>query len=52
VIGVPATKAFGLWGVVWSIIVANFAAFLISMYILRRKARSISLLNPVLQGES
>ena len=51
-IGVPATKAFGLWGVVWSIIVANFAAFLISMYILRRKARSISLLNPVLQGES
>lgn len=52
VIGVPATKAFGLWGVVWSIIVANFAAFLISMYILRRKANSISLLNPVLQGES
>jgi O-antigen/teichoic acid export membrane protein len=51
-IGVPATKAFGLWGVVWSIIVANFAAFLISMYILRRKAKSISLLNPVLQGES
>jgi Na+-driven multidrug efflux pump len=52
VIGVPATRAFGLWGVVWSIIVANFAAFLISMYILYRKAHSISTTNPVLQGES
>ncbi len=43
VIGVPATKMFGLWGVVSSIIVANFAAFLISMYILHRKAQSISI---------
>lgn len=52
VVGVPATKVFGLWGVVISIIVANIAAFVISMYILRRKANSASLPNPVLQGES
>jgi O-antigen/teichoic acid export membrane protein len=52
VIGVPATWAFGLWGVVWSVIVANIAAFLISMYILQRKSNSISVPNPVLQGES
>src|SRR5271163_835178 len=50
-IGVPATKWFGLWGVVVSIIVANFAAFLISLYILNRKANLVSLANPVLQGE-
>ena len=52
VIGVPATYAWGLWGVVISVIVANFAAFVISMYILQRKANSISVPNPVLQGES
>lgn len=52
VIGVPATKVFGLWGVVSSIIVANIAAFVISMYILQRKSNSISVPNPVLQGES
>jgi len=51
VIGVPATRAFGLWGVVWSIIVANSAAFIISMYILQRKSQSISIPNPVLQRE-
>lgn len=47
-IGVPATRLFGLWGVVGSIIVANFAAFLISMYILQRKAHPISIPSPVL----
>lgn len=47
-VGVPATKLFGLWGVVGSIIVANFAAFLISMYILHRKAHPISIPSPVL----
>lgn len=52
VVGVPATKIFGLWGVVISIIVANIAAFVISMYILQRKSNSASLPNPVLQGES
>ncbi len=52
VIGVPATKVFGLWGVVSSIIVANIAAFVISMYILQRKSNSISVPSPVLQGES
>ena len=52
VIGVPATRSFGLWGVVVSVIVANTAAFLISMYILHRKSTSISISGPVLQGES
>jgi O-antigen/teichoic acid export membrane protein len=52
VIGVPATRAFGLWGVVSSIIVANLAAFLISMYILQRKSNSITVPSPVLEGES
>jgi O-antigen/teichoic acid export membrane protein len=51
-IGVPATKWFGLWGVVWSVIVANFAAFLISLYILNRKSKSVPVLSPVLQGEA
>jgi O-antigen/teichoic acid export membrane protein len=51
VVGVPATRAFGLWGVVSSIIIANLAAFVISMYILQRKA-SITVPNPVLEGES
>jgi O-antigen/teichoic acid export membrane protein len=48
ILGVPATWAFGLWGVVGSIIVANFAATLISMYILYRKSHLISLPSPVL----
>jgi O-antigen/teichoic acid export membrane protein len=51
-VGVPATRVFGLWGVVSSIIVANLAAFLISMYILQRKSSSVALTNPVLQGEN
>src|SRR5579859_1013906 len=51
VIGVPATRSFGLWGVVTSIIVANLAAFLISMYILHRKSKSVLVPNPVLEGE-
>jgi O-antigen/teichoic acid export membrane protein len=51
-VGVPATKWFGLWGVVGSVIVANFAAFLISLYILNRKSKSVGVLNPVLQGEA
>jgi len=50
-VGVPATYVFGLWGVVCSIVVANLAAFLISMYILRRKAISTTVSSPVLQGE-
>jgi O-antigen/teichoic acid export membrane protein len=52
IVGVPATRAFGLWGVVSSIIVANLAAFLISMYILQRKSNSLMVPNPVLEGES
>jgi O-antigen/teichoic acid export membrane protein len=51
IIGVPATKMFGLWGVMSSIIVANVAAFFISIYIIHRKS-SVALPNPVLQGES
>lgn len=52
VVGVPLAKWFGLWGVVASLIVANFAAFLISMYILQQKAKSISANSTVLQGEA
>jgi O-antigen/teichoic acid export membrane protein len=51
-VGVPATKYFGLWGVVWSIIIANLSAFLISLYILHRKSNSLSAQKPILQGES
>jgi O-antigen/teichoic acid export membrane protein len=50
-IGVPLTKGFGIWGVVISVILANLSAFLISMYLLHRKANPVSLPNPVLQGE-
>jgi len=52
VVGVPATRSFGLWGVVISIIIANLAAFFISMYILQRKSNSLTVPNPVLEGES
>lgn len=52
IVGVPATKIFGLWGVMSSIIVANIAAFFISIYIIHRKSNSVVLPNPVLQGES
>jgi hypothetical protein len=52
IVGVPATKIFGLWGVMSSIIVANIAAFFISIYIIHRKSNSAVLPNPVLQGES
>jgi O-antigen/teichoic acid export membrane protein len=38
VVGIPATKYFGLWGVVWSIILANSAALVMVMVMLRRKA--------------
>jgi Na+-driven multidrug efflux pump len=38
VVGIPATKLFGLWGVVWSIILANSAALIMVIILLRRKA--------------
>ena len=38
VVGIPATKLFGLWGVVWSIILANSAALIMVIVLLRRKA--------------
>jgi O-antigen/teichoic acid export membrane protein len=50
-IGVPLTRSFGLWGVVWSIVIANISAFIISMYILQRKSNPVSIPNPILQGE-
>ncbi len=37
VIGIPLTRSYGLVGVVWSIVLANIAAFLITLYLLRRK---------------
>ncbi len=42
VIGIPATKFFGLWGVVWSIILANSAALVMVIVLLRRKAAETS----------
>jgi O-antigen/teichoic acid export membrane protein len=38
IVGIPATKLFGLWGVVWSIILANCAALVITIVLLRRKS--------------
>lgn len=38
VIGIPATKFFGLWGVVWSIILANVVGLAMTLILLRRKA--------------
>ena len=38
VIGIPATKYFGLWGVVWSIVLANVVGLVITLVLLRRKA--------------
>ena len=52
IVGVPATCAFGLWGVMCSVVVANLAALVISLYILQRKSNSMGIPNPVLQGES
>jgi len=42
VVGIPATKFFGLWGVVWSIILANSAALVMVIILLRRKAAETS----------
>lgn len=42
VVGIPATKFFGLWGVVWSIVLANSAALIMVIVLLRRKAAESS----------
>jgi len=42
VVGIPATKLFGLWGVVWSIILANSAALIMVIVLLRRKSAESS----------
>lgn len=39
VVGIPATKYFALWGIVWSIILANLAGLVITFVMFRRKAR-------------
>lgn len=45
-IGVPLTRSSGLVGVMWSIVLSNVAAFLITLYLLRRKvSESTDLLN-------
>jgi O-antigen/teichoic acid export membrane protein len=36
-IGIPLTKAYGLLGVMWGIVLANAAAFVMTMYFLRSK---------------
>lgn len=42
VVGIPATKYFALWGVVWSIVLANVAGLAITLVLLRRKAKEPS----------
>ena len=37
VAGVPLTKFYGLSGAVWSIVLSNIAAYLMTLYLLRRK---------------
>lgn len=39
VIGIPATKYFALWGVVWSIVLSNVVGLAITLILLRRKAK-------------
>jgi len=39
VIGIPATKFFALWGVVWSIVLSNVVGLIITLVLLRRKAK-------------
>jgi len=42
VIGIPATKYFALWGVVWSIVLANVVGLAVTLVLLRRKAKEPS----------
>ena len=42
VIGIPATKYFALWGVVWSIVLANVVGLAVTLILLRRKAKEPS----------
>jgi len=42
IIGIPATKYFALWGVVWSIVLANVAGLAVTLILLRRKAKEPS----------
>jgi len=36
-VGIPLTHAYGLWGAMVGIVLANAAALLVTMYILRSK---------------
>jgi O-antigen/teichoic acid export membrane protein len=36
-VGIPLTRAFGLWGVMVGIVLTNAVAFVMTMYLLRRK---------------
>lgn len=42
VIGIPATKYFALWGVVWSIVLANVVGLAVTLILLQRKAKEPS----------
>ena len=35
--GVPLTRFYGLSGAVWSIVLSNIAAYMMTLYLLRRK---------------
>jgi O-antigen/teichoic acid export membrane protein len=37
-VGIPATKYYGMWGVVWSMALANSAALIMALILLKRKA--------------
>jgi O-antigen/teichoic acid export membrane protein len=40
VAGIPLTKFYGLAGAVWSIVLSNIAAYLMTLYVLRRRVAS------------
>jgi O-antigen/teichoic acid export membrane protein len=45
VIGIPLTRSYGLAGAVWSMVLANMAAFLVTVYVLKRKMAAADLGN-------
>jgi hypothetical protein len=43
VFGIPATRYFGLHGVVWSMVVANVLYVIVAFYLLGRKLSTVKL---------
>jgi O-antigen/teichoic acid export membrane protein len=44
-IGIPLTRSYGLTGAVWSMVLANVAAFLVTVYVLKQKMAAADLGN-------